>query len=805
VPSRHRWRRRATAVITIVAGLFLAYLAAVNLFLGTRLLRNIVSVEPDSFLLDYASAYSIAPGRVHVGGLTIRGGGRHVQWILTIDTADVVVAMTDLLHKRFHASRVRVNGFTIRVRFRMDPAMATPELLANLPPVPGFVDPPYTDVGPDPLPVPDALYHPWSVQIEDVDVEHVREIWIQAARAESDSRVHGRWIFRPGRWIDVGPATVDVNALVFSYEGRRLAAGVRGLIGGTLHPFDLREPGLEVLGHVSTDGHLHGETTASNVLATLAGSKGVDFAGGEGPLDARLVMDHGMFMRGTSARMEAARTEATGSRLSFAWAMQVELEAKDDTSSPGPIMSLRTAVSNLRISSRDDVLGDVASVDATLTGQRPELLHAFDDSAFSVDIHGARTQSLSGWAARFLPASGVAVGAGVATASAHLDGSLARKSAGGVFDFAVAHMTLKRGSEGLTSDVSGHVDLRKASLLDQTIDIRGVGVILENTDATSHDFQIRVPNISLQATRLLLALPKATVEADGTIVGEHMAARAARSAVLGVPSFRVVASGLTFAPARTTGRVSIDVPGAAISDIHGLARVLRLRSDVEFEGGRVDARGHVDIDLGAGSAQGDGEVVGRSIRARFGTTTVASDVTAELKARRGGSAQSGSIDLSGSTVAIANGSTERGGDPWWGTFALSNAVLQTKGGMTFRANISGTGKDASPATALIADNTATPAWAANIFRMPNLRTQAEVRATSSSIEVRSLIARGEGASIRMEYAKWGGRHEGALLLDVGWVEMGYDLTQDSTGLVVLGSEGWFAKKTTMIREHTPLN
>jgi hypothetical protein len=805
VPSRHRWRGHATAAVTIVAGLFLAYLAAINLFLGTRLFRNTVSVDPDSFLLDYASAYSIVPGRVHVDGLTIRGGGRHVQWILTIDTADVVVAMTDLLRKRFHASRVRVNGFTIRVRVRIDPESATPELLAALPPVPGFADPPYTDVGPEPPPVTDAQYDAWSVQLEDVDVEHVREVWIQAAHTETDSRVHGRWIFRPGRWIDVGPATVDVNALVFSYEGRRLAAGVRGLIGGTLHPFDLREPGLEVLNHVSTDGHLHGETTASNVLSTFARSKSIRFVGGEGPLDARLVMDHGVFVHGTSAWMEAARTEATGSGLTFAWAMRVELEAKDNVSSPGPIMSLRMAVSSLRVSSGDTVLGDVASVDATLAGQRPELLHAFDDSAFSVDILGARTQSLSNWAARFIPTSDVAVGSGVATASAHLDGSLARKSAGGVCDFAVPRMTLKRGSEGLTSDVNGHVDLRKASLLDQTIDIGGVRVILENTDATSHDVQIHMPNIALQATRLLLTLPNATVEADGTIVGERMAARAARGAVLEVPSLRVVASGLTFAPARTTGRVSIDVPGAAISDIHGLAQVLRLPSDVDFEGGRVDARGHVDIDLGAGSAQGDGEVVGHGIRARFGTTTVASDVTAELKARRGGFARPGSIDVSGSTVAIANGSTERGGDPWWGTFALSNAVLQTKGGMTFRANISGTGKDASPATVLIADNTATPAWAANIFRMPNLRTQAEIRATASSIEVRSLIARGEGASLRMEYARWGGRHEGALLLDIGWVEMGYDLTQDSTGLVVLGSEGWFAKKTTMIREHTPLN
>ncbi len=36
-------------------------------------------------------------------------------------------------------------------------------------------------------------------------------------------------------------------------------------------------------------------------------------------------------------------------------------------------------------------------------------------------------------------------------------------------------------------------------------------------------------------------------------------------------------------------------------------------------------------------------------------------------------------------------------------------------------------------------------------------------------------------------------------MDLGWVELGYDLTTGSSGLVVLNSEGWFNRKSTMIR------
>jgi hypothetical protein len=795
-----RWRTPAT-LVSIVACLCLTYLIGVNLFLGTRLFRNTINGDPESFLLDYASATSFLPGRVHVEGLTIRGAGRHDEWILTIDHADVVVSLADLLRKRFHASRVRVNGFSIRVRFKMDPALATPEILAAIPPVPGFADPPYTDPGPDAPPPTDANYDKWMVDLEDVDVEHVREIWIHVARTESDSRVRGRWIFRPGLFIDVGPATVDVNALDFFYGGRLLASGVRGAVGATLHPFDLREPGLAVLEHMSTDGHVGGVAMMANTLTSLFPSSEVRFVAGEGPLEARVILDHGVFVSGTHAVAESAHARAVAEGLTFESSTRVAFDVKDRSSPPGVVASLDAVASDLRVSSGGAVVGAVASVAATLTGPRLRIAHVFDDATFAVDVHGAQTPSLSVWRSRLPPTSPIVLGSGLVTAHAHVFGSVAERSAGGDLGFSVRRLALTRESDNLLTDVSANIEVREASLLRKSVDVSAARIVLDATEATSHAILVHVPRITTKATHVRISVPNATVEGDATIVGERVTAGPAQGAALMIPSLNVVASGVAFAPAGTTGRVSIDMARATIADIHGLARVLGLPSDVDFEGGQVDAKGRVDMDLGAGSAQGEGEVVARGVRARFGATAVGGGLTAELRARRGGSAPSGSTDLSGTTVAITHGGTEKSAGDWWGTFALSDATLRTKGGLRFRANVSGTGKDASPATVLIADNTATPAWAANIFRMPNLRTEAEIRASPDSIEVRSLVSRGEGASLHMEYAKREGHHEGALLLDVGWIEMGYDLTEGKTGPVILGSEGWFAQKTAAIRSH----
>jgi hypothetical protein len=184
------------------------------------------------------------------------------------------------------------------------------------------------------------------------------------------------------------------------------------------------------------------------------------------------------------------------------------------------------------------------------------------------------------------------------------------------------------------------------------------------------------------------------------------------------------------------------------------------------------------------------------VRARVGSTEVFGDFDCIVKAGRAAGA-GGVIDLSGSTLAVAHAGTGGGapGDgPWWGRVALRDATLRTLGGLRFDAKAHIEAKDASPATAIVSQNTSVPPWAANIFRMPVLEADAQVRLAPSVLEVRSLVARGGSAGVRAEYAKRQGRQDGAVLLDLGWIDVGYDLADGSTGLVVFGPQAWYAHK-----------
>jgi hypothetical protein len=69
-----RWARRLVRLATLtLVGAALLCLAGMNVFLRTRLFRDLISADPGSLRVEYASAYSLWPGRIHVEGLSIRG------------------------------------------------------------------------------------------------------------------------------------------------------------------------------------------------------------------------------------------------------------------------------------------------------------------------------------------------------------------------------------------------------------------------------------------------------------------------------------------------------------------------------------------------------------------------------------------------------------------------------------------------------------------------------------------------------------------------------------------------------------
>ncbi|HLK35980.1 MAG TPA: hypothetical protein VKU41_04455, partial [Polyangiaceae bacterium] len=760
-----RWRRVVAGVLGTVVALAASYLVVANVLLRTRLLRDAIGGSSLNFAfsgsfsevrLEYKSAYSILPGRVHVEGLTIRGRDRAVEWFLSVDRTDVAISLVDLLHRTLRATRVRSSGLAIRARLRLSRENATPIVVAALPSIPGFADPPFLDDGPAPPPRTDTTYNLWSVDLEDVDVEHVREVWIHVGRSEGESRVRGRWLFRPQRWLDVGPAMVEANGVDLFYGRHPLATGLRGSMRITMHPFDLREAkGLAIFDHASYRGELRGKAIFAEALGLLAPRSGVTFTSCDSAVDARIVVDHGKLADGTRVHTEATDCELEAEGRAFAGPVRTDLGVEGD------LATVAARVSGARVTRLGIQEARVASIVATAVSHRVRLGQFFDDARFVLDMGGAETSDVGLWTHLLPSASTVVVRSGPVTASGHASGSLPGAWAVGSANVAAEDVVALLGPVVVTGNVAVHVDLRRGTWEGRRADLSG-------SHAALHDGRVR----------------------------------SARSgaAVLVAASLTAVAPRFTLTPSGVDGQASIDLPRADLVDLRGLRELLSLPAGLTIEGGTARTKMHADIEMG-GAMRAEGEVVANGVRARVRSTEFYGDLDLSVKAHGVGGAR-GWIDLSGSTLAIRHAGTGTAAspeDPWWGDLALREATLRTTGSLRFDAKVNVAAKNATPATVFLFENMGVPAWAANVLRMPALEAEAEVRVAPSSFELRSF-AHGGGTSVRTEYANRGERHVGAVLVDLGWIDLGYDLTEGETGLVVFGPQGWFGRKTAAMHD-----
>ncbi len=738
----------------ICVGIMIVYWVGMNAFLRTRWFRDAINFSPEQFRVEYAGAYSVLPGDVHVEGLSIRGSDGAVQWILKLDRCDFHVHFLDLLHRRFHAGRVRGSGLSMRLRLRQQEF--TPDVLADLPPVPGFPDPPYFEIGPPTAPLTDAEYKLWSVQLDDVDAQHVREIWIQTLRYAGDVRVRGRWLFRPVRWLDVGPATIDVGALeVTSGPTRSLFGGLRGTVDATVHPFDVRKPkGWEILKYVSVKAELSGVAKTAAVIDALAPGASWTLAPEEDPLDVVLVVDHGALRPGSRLSISSKESEARGAGLSTHAGVSAELRV--ETESEQTVARLDVGVSRARVT-RDDVeLARAASASIHFSSRDVDLAApSLDSAAYTLDLQEAEARSMA-FLRPVLP-DGVTVDSGSLRADGSFEGRVADESARGQLGFTLRDLSVSSGTSRFGANARGTLKLESSSARDGDIDLTDSRIALEDVVATVGDVEVHAPTLGLRAIRA------------------------------------VVERGMS-----PDVDVDVDLPRAEL--IHPRA-ALGPHDAISVSAGRASVATHLDVDVSSRSATGTASLVAHALRVHVGSDTYQGELDVALKARSLGADRRTTL-LSGSTASFTSGGAPST-DEWWARVSLGETALRLGEAPSFRAAIHLAAENASPAQALLAKLTPLPRLVLDAFRMDDLHANGEIRETPSSFEARSILAEGSGNRVQLEYAKHDADQQSVALLHAGGLRVGVTLAGAGTPFQLFGreedAEAWFSHQAAALR------
>ncbi len=317
------------ALLAVVA-MELLYLVAANTLLRTRILRNLIDDDRESLDLEYGSAWSLLPGVVHVEDLSIRGRGDSIEWWLHIDHAEFRVGLFDLCRKRFHTSYTTVETLDLRIRLRLRAEELSPDVVAALPDITGFSNPPLRDP-PEAKEVAEPVS--WVLDLERVDVRHARDVWIHSMRYVGETRVHGRWTMVPNRRLEVGPAHLELSSLTASYGSAPIGTGLSGAFDVTIDdvPIDGDDPSPAIFRALSLYGAVDGEGHTSAGLSRLIGVPGLTLISGRGPTHVEAHLVHGVFGAHTTVAAELAGVDVRAGReeLSFAAKVSANLERTD--------------------------------------------------------------------------------------------------------------------------------------------------------------------------------------------------------------------------------------------------------------------------------------------------------------------------------------------------------------------------------------------------------------------------------------------------------------------------------------------
>jgi hypothetical protein len=165
--------------------------------------------------------------------------------------------------------------------------------LSRLPPIPGFPDPPL--LGPV-APTPPPNGKEWTILLESVAIDGVREVWIDGYRCTGESSVTGAFLLTPKRRAQIYPSRLTIENGTVQSGKDVIAADVHAIFNARFDPWDPREfPGSKVLRFAFGDAEVTARMDDAEVLNRLIGEPpGTRFDRGRGRMEVRASVEKGI-------------------------------------------------------------------------------------------------------------------------------------------------------------------------------------------------------------------------------------------------------------------------------------------------------------------------------------------------------------------------------------------------------------------------------------------------------------------------------------------------------------------------------
>ncbi|MDQ6893314.1 MAG: hypothetical protein M3167_11640 [Acidobacteriota bacterium] len=311
--------RAGGVVLKTLAVLYASYLIAANVFLHTSILeRKLDKAFAGSIVgvhVTRGATWSFFPGHMWVRNATVRCYNYDFEWILQVDDHVAWLNPFAMAWRRVHVMRAWGKGVRFRLRYRRDrnaPLGASHDAVAWIPPIDGMPDPPVHPNVPRPPPMgPHDVV--WSMVFNHLDMEDVREIWIEKYHWIDSGRTRGRFSMTPGRSLSAA-LQMEMRSGEILVGDEVTLTGTTGHLELAIAPMKLdAAPPTPLIPNLSAGGQVLARILSPRLFAPLLGS---------GTLDARVALAGniraGVLSDGTIADLSIAKADVRAGGWNFA-------------------------------------------------------------------------------------------------------------------------------------------------------------------------------------------------------------------------------------------------------------------------------------------------------------------------------------------------------------------------------------------------------------------------------------------------------------------------------------------------------
>jgi hypothetical protein len=314
--------RLALALLLAAIALYPLYLVAGNWYLRSGDLERRLNRRPERLLIEAGTAWTLWPGVIHVRDFRIRNQTRTAQWWASMDSGIFELHLLDLRDRELLITGLKGSGVSFRLRRRADGRKWSRPLRVDLqPPIPGFTNPPVRppeDLYPR---KPKARRDPWRIRLAQVDLDTVREIWIDELRFAGDARVAGGFDMTVWRRLMVDPTRLQIVSGTISLgagpKAEPILARASGRIDGEIAPYvPSQHRGFQVFRFLSGRAEVEGGVPSLAFLDEyLRKTRWVRVDARNGALAVNLKMRRGKILPGS--RLEARPDRLVASALDY--------------------------------------------------------------------------------------------------------------------------------------------------------------------------------------------------------------------------------------------------------------------------------------------------------------------------------------------------------------------------------------------------------------------------------------------------------------------------------------------------------